>query len=80
MQIHKIIILPVVLYGFLTLKEEHKLRACEKRMMKRIFGPKTEEVIEIWEIFHNEKIHNLYSSTDTVIKVIKSRGMKWMDM
>jgi hypothetical protein len=49
-KIYKTIILPVVLYGCetwsLTLREEHRLRAFKKRVLKRIFGPKSEEVIE----------------------------------
>jgi hypothetical protein len=51
-RIYKIIILPVVLYGCdtwsLTLREEHRLRVSENRVLRRIFGPKRDEVTESW--------------------------------
>jgi hypothetical protein len=56
----------VVLYGYgtwsLTLKEEHKLRAFENRVLRRIFGPKRVGVTGGWRKLHNEELHNLYSS------------------
>jgi hypothetical protein len=76
--IYKIIILPVVLYGCetwsVTLSEEHRLRVFEKRVLRRIFGPKRYEVMGQWRKFDSEGLHNLYSSPD-IIKKIKSRGM-----
>jgi hypothetical protein len=51
-KIYKTIILPVVLYGCetwsLTLREEHRLRVFENRVLKRIFGPKRNEVMGVW--------------------------------
>jgi hypothetical protein len=44
--------------------------------MRRIFGPKRDEVTEGWRKLHNEELHNLYSST-SIIRMIKSRRMKW---
>jgi hypothetical protein len=59
------IILPVVLYGFetwsLTVREEHRLRVFENRVLRRIFGKKRDEVTGGWRKLHNEELHNLYS-------------------
>jgi hypothetical protein len=74
------IILPVVLYGCetwsLTLREEHRLRVFENRVLRRIFGPKRDEETGGWRKLHNEELHNLYSSP-SVIRMIKSRRMRW---
>ncbi|PNF34899.1 hypothetical protein B7P43_G01408, partial [Cryptotermes secundus] len=76
--VDKIIILPVVLYGCetwsLTLREDHRLRVFENRVLRRIFGPKRNEVTGGWRKLHNEEIHNLYSSP-SIIRTIKSRRM-----
>jgi hypothetical protein len=64
-RIHTTIILPVVLYGCetwsLTLREEHRLRLFENRVLRRIFGPKRDEVIIEWRKLHNEELLDLYS-------------------
>jgi hypothetical protein len=57
----------------LTLREEHRLRVFESRMLRRIYGPKRDEVTGSWRKLHNEKLHRLYSSPSIII-VIKSRG------
>jgi hypothetical protein len=79
-RIYKTIILPVVLYGCetwaLTVREEHKLRVFENRVLRRIFGPKMDGVTGGWRKLHNEELHNLYSSP-SIIKIIKSRSMRW---
>jgi len=58
-KIYRTIILPVVLYGCetwsLTLREEHRLRVFENRVLMRIFGPKRDEVTEDWRKLHNEE-------------------------
>jgi hypothetical protein len=46
----------------LTLREEHRLRVFENRVLGRIFGPKTDEVTGDWRKLHNEDLHNLYTS------------------
>jgi hypothetical protein len=73
------IILPVVLYGCetwsLTLREEHGLKVFENRVLRRIFGPKRDEVTGDWRKLHNGELHNLYSSPD-IIRQIKSRRMR----
>jgi hypothetical protein len=78
-KIYKTVILPVVLYGFetwsLTLREEHRLRVFENRVLRRIFGPKREEDGS-WRKFHNDELHSLYSSPN-IVRVIKSRMMRW---
>jgi hypothetical protein len=70
----------VVLYGYetwsLTLREEHKSRVFENRVLRRIFGPKRDEVIGEWRKLHNKELHDLYSSP-SVIRNIKSRRMRW---
>ena len=79
-KIYRNIILPVVLYGCenrsLTLREERRLRVSENRMFRRIFGPKMDEVTEEGRKLHNEELYDLYSSPN-IIRVIKSRRMKW---
>jgi hypothetical protein len=78
-RIYKAIILPVVLYGCetwsLTVREEHKLRVFEERVL-RIFGPKRDGVTGGWRKLHTEELHNLYSSP-SIIRIIKSRRMRW---
>jgi len=65
-KIYRNIILPVVLYGCetwsLTVREEHRLRVFENRVLRRIFGPKRDEVIREWRTLHNEELNDLYSS------------------
>jgi hypothetical protein len=63
--------------GSLTLREEHKLRVFENRVLRRIFGPKGDEVIGEWRKLHNGELHNLYLSPD-IIKQTKSRRMRWV--
>jgi hypothetical protein len=72
----RIIILPVVLYWCetwsLTLREEHRLRVFENRVMRKIFGPKRDEATGEWRKLHYEEIPDLYSSSNT-FRMIKSR-------
>ena len=79
-RIYKTIILPVVLYGCetwsLTLSEEHRLRVIENRMLRRIFGPKRDQVTRRWRELHNEELHNLYSSP-SIVRMTKSRRIRW---
>jgi hypothetical protein len=56
------------------LGQEHRLRVFEKRVVRRIFGPKREED-RSWRKLHNE-LHSLYSSPN-IVRVIKSRRMRW---
>jgi hypothetical protein len=51
----------------------------ENRILRRIFGPKRDEVTGEWKRFHNEELHILYSSPN-IIRQIKSRRMRWADM
>jgi hypothetical protein len=60
----------------LTLREEHRLRVFENRVLRRIFGPKRDEVTGDWIKLHNEELHNLYSSPN-IIRMMKSRRMRW---
>jgi hypothetical protein len=56
------------------LREEHRLRESENRVLRRIFGPKRDEVMRYWRKLHNEELNNLYSSPN-IIRMIKSRRM-----
>jgi hypothetical protein len=58
-------------------KEEHRLRVFENRVLRRIFGPKRDEVTGEWRKLHNDEFHNLYSSP-SVIRKIKLRRMRWL--
>jgi hypothetical protein len=53
-----------------TLREEHRLRVFENRVLRRIFGPKGDEVTGEWRKLYNVELHNLYSSPD-IIRQIK---------
>jgi hypothetical protein len=79
-RIYKTKILPVFLYGCetwsLTLREEHKLRVFENRVLSRIFGPKRNGVMGRWRKLHNEELRDLCSSPG-IISMMKSRRMMW---
>jgi hypothetical protein len=79
-KIYKTIILAVILYGCetwsLRLREEHKLRVFEKRVLRRIFGPKMDGVMGGWRKMHKDELHNLYFSPSK-IRIIKSGRMRW---
>jgi hypothetical protein len=76
---YKTIILPVVLYGCeawsLTLREEHRLMVFESKVLRRIFGPKRDEVTGEWRKLHSEELYILYFSPN-IIRQINSRRMR----
>jgi hypothetical protein len=63
----------------LTLKEEHRLRVFENRVLKTILGRKMDEVTEEWRKLHSEVLRCLYLSPD-MIRLIKSRRIMWAGM
>jgi len=79
---YRTIIVPVVLYGCetwsLTLREERKLRLFENMVLRRIFGPRRDEVTGEWRRLHNEELNDLYTSPN-IVRVIKSRRMWWAE-
>ena len=58
------------------MRENHRLRVFENRVLRRIFGPEREEVTKEWRKLHNEELNGLYSSSN-ITRVIKSRRMRW---
>ena len=74
------VILSVALYGCetwsLTLREEHRLRAFENRVLRRIFGAKRDGVTGEWRKLLNEELNDLYCSP-SIVRVIKWRRMRW---
>jgi hypothetical protein len=72
--------LPVLLYGCetwsLTLREENRLRVIENKVLRTIFGPKSDDVPGGWLKLHNEELHNLYASP-SIIRMIKTKRIRW---
>jgi hypothetical protein len=79
-KVYRIIVLPVVLYGYetwsLTFREESRPRVFENRVLRRIFGPKRDEVTRECRKLHNEELNDLYCSP-SIVRLIKSRRMRW---
>jgi len=73
-KLYRTIILPVVLYGCetwsLTMREERRLRVFESRVLRRVYGPKTDEVTGEWKKLHNEELSDLYSIPN-IVQVVK---------
>jgi hypothetical protein len=60
----------------ITLREEHRLRVFENRLLRRIFLPKRVEVTRGWRKLHDEVLRDLYSSP-SIVRMMKSRRMRW---
>jgi hypothetical protein len=58
------------------LREESRLRVFENKVLRRIFGPKRDEVTGEWRRLHNKELYALYSSP-SIIRVVKSRRLRW---
>jgi len=56
--------------------EKHRLRLFENRVLRRVFGPRRDEVTDEWRKLHNEELNDLYSSPN-IVRVINSRRMRW---
>jgi len=73
--------LPIVLYGcetwLLTLREEHRMRVFENTVLRRVSGPKRDEVTGEWRKLHNEELSDLYSLLN-IVQVVKLRRMRWV--
>ena len=72
--------MPVVLYGCvtwsLTLREERRLRVFENSVLRRVFGPKRDEVTWEWRKLHNEELSDRYS-LPKIVWVVKLKRMRW---
>jgi hypothetical protein len=79
-KIYRTIILAVVLFGCetwsLTLREERRLRVFENRVLRRLFGPKRDEVTGEWRKLYKEELRDIYSLPN-IVWVVKSRRMRW---
>ena len=79
-KLYRTIILPIVLCGcetwLLTLRKERKLRVFENMVLRRIFGPRRDELTGEWRRLHNEELNDLYTSLN-IVGVTKSRRMSW---
>jgi hypothetical protein len=58
------------------MREERRLRVSENRVLRRIFGPRRDEVTKEWTKLHNEELSDLYSSP-IIVRVVKSRRVRW---
>jgi hypothetical protein len=81
-KIYRTIILPVVLYGCetwsRTLREKCRLRVFENSVLRKIFGPKRDEVKGKWRRLHNKELYALETSPN-IIRVMKSRRLRWVE-
>ena len=77
---YKTIILPVVLYGCetwsLTLRQDQRLRVFKHKVLRKLFGSKSNKIIGKWRKLHNAELHALYSSSN-IIRNLKSRWLRW---
>jgi hypothetical protein len=78
-KIYETLILPLVLYGcdmwsLALKKKEQRMRVCEDRVLRSLFGPMRDEMMGEWMKLHYEELHNLYSCSN--IKQIKARRMR----
>jgi hypothetical protein len=58
------------------MREDRRMKVFENRVLRRIFGPRRDEVTGGWRKLHNEELHDLYSSLN-IVRVIKSRKIRW---
>ena len=79
-KIYRTIILPVVLYGCktwsLTFRDDRRVRVFEKRVLRRMFGHKKDELTGEWRNIHEEELNYMYCSA-IIFRVIKLRKMRW---
>ena len=79
-KIYRTIILPVVLYGCetwsLTLREDRRLRVFENRVLRRVLGPKGDELTGEWRKLCNEDLNDVYS-LPSIVLVVKLKRMRW---
>ena len=80
LKIYKTVVLPVIFYGCetwtLTLREEKRLQVFENKVLRKIFGPKSEEQTGEWRRLHNGELRDLHGKPD-IMRIVKSRRLRW---
>jgi len=73
----RVLVICILVYWSLTLRDESRLRVFENRVLRRVFGPKRNEVTGEWRKLHNKELSDLYPLPN-IVRVVKSIRMRWV--